>query len=257
MLDAVRRRQLNNYWTQTETYESLKSYINSNFDRLKEDIIYMLAGNRCRITTRRFQNDMININSKDDVFTLLIHLGYLAYDIRSSEVFIPNLEIADEFKNAIEDSGWNIIASALTNSESLLAATLAGDCDTVAQYIDKIHSENTSIISYNNENALSCVISIAYFFARKDYTLIRELPSGKGFADIVFLPRRNTDKPAMVIELKWDQSSQGAIRQILDKQYPESLHDYVGSILLVGINYNKKSKEHECTIMTDYITHEQ
>lgn len=257
VLDAVRRRQLNNYWTQTETYESLKSYINSNFDHLKEDIIYMLAGNSCKITTRRFQNDMININSKDDVFTLLIHLGYLAYDIRSSEVFIPNLEIADEFKNAIEDSGWNIIASALAASESLLAATLAGDCDTVAQYIDKIHLENTSIISYNNENALSCVISIAYFFARKDYMLIRELPSGKGFADIVFLPRRNIDKPAMVIELKWDQSSQGAIRQILDKQYPESLHDYSGNILLVGISYNKKSKEHECMIMTDYVTHEQ
>ncbi len=256
VLDAIRRRQLDNYWTQTETYESLKSYINSNFDHLKEDIIYMLAGNRCKITTRRFQNDMININSKDDVFTLLIHLGYLAYDTQSNEIFIPNLEIADEFKNAIEDSGWYIITSALADSEALLTSTLAGDDEVVARTIDRIHSANTSILSYNDENSLSCVISIAYFFARKDYTLIRELPSGKGFADIIFLPRRNTDKPAMVIELKWNQSSQGAIQQILNRQYPDSLHDYTGDVLLVGINYNKTSKKHECTIVTDSITNE-
>ena len=114
----------------------------------------------------------------------------------------------------------------------------------VAESLKKAHFE-TSHIQYNDENALSCVISLAYYSARNYYTMIRELPSGKGYADMVFLPRKNhQDKPAMVVELKWDKSSQGAIQQIKDKEYVKALQDYSGKILLVGINYNQKSKKH-------------
>lgn len=250
VLEAVKRKRLGSYWTQTETYESLKSYINSNWEHLKEDILSMLAGNKCKISTRKFQNDMVNIKSKDDVLTLLVHLGYLAYNTKTSEAFIPNLELSDEFKNAVEDSGWEYISDALRMSEKLLEATLAGNSDIVAKRIDLAHSENTSILSYNDENSLSCIIAIAYYCARKDYIIERELPAGKGFADLVFKPRAHTDKPAMIVELKWNHSAQGAIQQIKNQQYPKALEAYSGDVLLVGINYNKKSKKHTCVIET-------
>lgn len=248
VLDAVTRKRFGNYWTQTETYESLKSYINMNFDGLKDAIIAMLGGERCRITTRRFQNDMTNVKSKDDVMTLLVHLGYLAFDFSRSEVFIPNQEVAGEFENAVEDGGWEEIAAALKASDGLLAATIRGDTEAVAKGIEDVHMVNTSVLSYHDENSLSCAITIAYYSARKDYTLIRELPSGKGYADIVFLPRKHSDKPAMIVELKWDKTVEGAIGQIREKRYDGALREYGGEVLLVGINYDKGSKRHECVI---------
>lgn len=248
VMESIKNEEFATYWTQTETYESLRMYINADFDGLKEDIISMLAGNRCRITTRKFQNDMINIGSKDDILTLLVHLGYLAFDSETSEIFIPNLEVADEFQNAVDDGNWEEIAAALRTSDELLNATLAGNAEAVAEAIDAVHTESISVLSYNNENSLSCVISIAYFSARKDYVILRELPTGKGFADVVFLPRKNSDKPPMIIELKWDKSANGAIKQIKEKQYYGALNKYEKNMLLVGINYNKKTKKHECFI---------
>ena len=118
----------------------------------------------------------------------------------------------------------------------------------MAQGIDKVHEANTSILNYNNENALSCVISLAYYNAMNEYVVVRELPTGKGYADVAFLPRKCSDKPAMVVELKWNQSEQGAITQIKKKEYVKVLEEYSGKILLVGINYDKKSKKHGCVI---------
>lgn len=248
VVQAINNEEFGDYWTETETYESLKFYIGLNEDGLKDAIISMLSGNRCRINTRTFQNDISNIKSKDDVLTLLVHLGYLAYDSIRKEVHIPNQEVADEFKNAVEYSEWEGISAALQASEDLLEATLRGDAEMVEKEIDAIHSANVSILAYNNENALSCVITLAYYSAQKYYTLIRELPTGKGFADIVFLPGKYTDKPAMIVELKWDQSAQGAIKQIKEKNYSGILDEYAGNLLLVGINYNKRDKKHECVI---------
>ena len=191
---------------------------------------------------------MTTFESKDDVLTLLVHLGYLAYDSDSSEVFIPNIEIRGEFRNAITGDHWKEIATALDTSDRLLRATWDGDAETVEKLLDAAHMENTSILTYNDENSLSCVISIAYYSAMKDYTKIREMPSGKGYADIVFLPKRFSDKPAMVVELKCDDSAEGALAQIREKHYADSLKDYKGNILLVGINYDKKTKKHDCMI---------
>ena len=118
----------------------------------------------------------------------------------------------------------------------------------MAEMIDQIHSENTSILTYNDENSLSCIISLAYYNAVNEYTKIRELPTGKGFADIVYIPKKYSDKPAMVIELKYNQSAEGAIAQIKEKRYVESLKEYQGNLLLVGINYDKETKKHSCVI---------
>ena len=130
----------------------------------------------------------------------------------------------------------------------MLDATLAGKQTIVAERIDEIHAANTSVLSYNNENSLSCVITLAYFSAQRDYKLVREMPAGNGFADIVFLPRKHIDKPALVVELKWNESAGGAIRQIKEKRYPDALETYDGSVILVGINYDKKTKKHDCII---------
>lgn len=244
-------KEFQSYWTNTETYEALRVYIDMNFDGLKDAIISMLGGAKCKVNARWFQNDMTDYTSKDEVLTLLIHLGYLAYDERSQEVFIPNMEVRKEFRNAVEGTkGWEHLSQILVHSEELLEATLNKDTEAVARTIDAVYTDNTSILSYNNENSLSCVITLAYFSAQKDYTLVRELPSGKGFADIVFLPRRHTNKPALIVELKWNQSEKGAIEQIKNKQYVKALEEYSGNLLLVGINYDKKSKMHHCVIET-------
>ncbi len=248
VVDAMRNHSFDSYWTETETYESLKIYIEMNFDGLKDAIIIMLGGGRYPINTRKFQNDMTTFKSKDDVLTLLVHLGYLAYDVGSQEVFIPNQEVEGEFKNAIEDSGWTEVMKALESSDKLLWATLNQKEELVAEAINRVHMETTSILNYNNENSLSCVITLAYYSAKKEYILVREYPSGNGFADIVFLPRKYTSKPAFIVELKWDKSAEGAIAQIKDRHYTKSLEAYEGEILLVGINYDRKSKRHQCLI---------
>ena len=248
VVDSIRRKRFGSYWTQTETYEALKVYIDIDYAGLKDDIIRMLSGERVQIHTDRFQNDMTTFESKDDVLTLLVHLGYLAYDSDRSEVFIPNTEIRGEFRNAVTGDHWKDIATALETSDRLIRATWDGDAETVAKLLDAAHMENTSILTYNDENPLSCVLSIAYYSAMKEYTMIRELPSGKGFADIVFLPKRFSDKPAMVVELKCDASADGALTQIREKHYADSLKDYQGNLILVGINYDKKTKKHDCMI---------
>lgn len=250
VVEAMNNREFGNYWTETETYEDLKTYIEMDFDGLKRSILTMLGGGKCRVNTRRFQNDLTEINSRDDVLTLLVHLGYLAYDPEKAEVFIPNQEVADEFENAIEDGNWAEIAATLHDSEELLQATLAGDAETVAQKIDEAHIANASVLAYHNELSLSCVITIAYYSARRHYQLIREFPSGKGFADIAFIPYRHSDYPAMLVELKWDQDADGAIAQIKERKYTGALKEYAktGRLLMVGISYDKKDKVHHCVI---------
>ena len=239
-----------NYWTATETYEALKIYIDMNFDGLRPNIVQMLGGGRVRVNTLSFQNDMRTFKTKDDVLTLLIHLGYLGYDAETKEAFIPNKEIIEEFENAMSTGGWSEIVRILKSSEKLLEDTLLGNEKSVAEGLDKAHMESASILTYNDENSLSCAIGLAYYCARKDYKFIRELSTGHGFADVVLLPLPFSQKPAMVIELKYDKSANVAIQQIKDRQYAPALEGYSGEILLVGINYDKdnKNKPHSCVI---------
>jgi hypothetical protein len=238
-------RKFKNYWASTETYESLKVYIDMNFDGLRDDIIKLLARKRVIINPSKFQNDMTTFQSKDDVFTLLVHLGYLGYDEETSEVYIPNNEVVESFVNSIEDSNWGPVSESLRNSMNLIQATYACDGEQVAEYIEKAHLE-TSILQYNDENALAYTIYLAYIMARNDYTMVREFPGGKGFADVVFIPRY--DKPAMIIELKYDKDVDTAIKQIKDKKYFFGLEKYLDNLLLVGINYDKETKKHTCMI---------
>ena len=156
--------------------------------------------------------------------------------------------MADELTNAVESTNWTPVIRALKQSEDLLQATLEGDEEAVAKGVDAVHDESTSILSYNNENSLACVISLAYYAARNHYIVHRELASGKGFADIVMIPRKNVDSPALVVELKFNRDADAAIDQIKRKQYPAKLEQYAGNLLLVGVNYDKGTKTHTCKI---------
>lgn len=210
------------YWTGTETYEALKVYIDLNFNGLKEAIIGMLSQVRCKIDPSTCQNDMTTFKNRDDVLTLLLHLGYLSFDEKRSEVFIPNQEIAREFMRSVKAGGWDGLIQALERSEGLLQSTWELDGTAVAAGIGAIHNETASMLKYNNETALTCTILMAYYSAKAYYmNPILEMPSGKGFADVVYLPERNIDKPALIVELKWNQPASGAIAQIKDRQYAD------------------------------------
>ena len=249
-------KEFQSYWTGTETYEALKIYIDMNFDGLKEAVIEMLGGGRCKVNTRQFQNDMTTFHKKDDVLTLLIHLGYLTFDKKSGEAFIPNREISQEFLNAVDGSGWNGLIEALNRSEELLRNVWAMDERAVAEGIAVIHSETASMLKYNNENSLTCALLIAFYSAKAYYmNPILELPAGKGFADVVYLPQRNVDKPALLAELKWNKSAMGAVSQIKERQYTSWIQGYTGRILLIGVNYDKK-KGHTCAI-EEYVIEKQ
>ena len=248
VVSCIQFKKYDNYWNQTETFEALQFYIDLNFEGLKDDILRMLVGERVPVNVGNFTNDMVTFRTKDDVMTLLVHLGYLSYDYPTKCVSIPNNEIRNEFVNAISVSDWGEVSKALKNSADTLNAIWQGHTDQVVEGIDQAHFE-TAHIQYNDENALSYTISLALFAARNFYTIYRELPTGKGFADMVYLPRKKfAEKPALVVELKWDKSARGAIDQIRNKQYCRSLEEYKGNLLLVGINYDKDTRVHECMI---------
>lgn len=240
--------KIENYWNQTETFEALQVYIDMNFDSLKDDVLSMIAGERIPVNTGSFTNDMTTFRTEDDVLTLLIHLGYLAYDSENKVVKIPNNEVRNEYVNSVAASDWGEVSIALKQSADTLNAIWQRRPQQVVEGIQLAHFE-TSHIQYNDENALSYTISLALYAARNFYTMHRELAGGKGFADIVFIPRKKfQDKPALVVELKWDKSADGAISQIKRKEYCRSLEEYAGNALLVGVNYNKRTKVHECMI---------
>lgn len=247
VVEAMLRHKFGTYWNQTETYEALKVYIQMNMDGLKDAVVRMLAGGRVEINTGTFSNDMTTFATKDDVLTLLVHLGYLTYSESDRTVSIPNKEVSKEYINAISTMDWREVMRSVEASRNLLQALWDMDEEAVAQGIDQAHEE-IAILQYNDENSLSCTIHLAFYFAKEYYNIVRELPTGKGFADVCFLPRKkHMDKPAVIIELKKDKSAQGAIAQIKEKNYVRALEDYQGNLLLAGINYDK-DKKHTCII---------
>lgn len=248
VVKAMKNQEYSSYWTESETYESLKIYIDMDEDGLKETIVQMLGGAGYSIDVGTFQNDMITINSRDDVLTLLVHLGYLAYDASEKKVFIPNKEVHQEFMRAVKAGKHREIAQMIINSDKLLEDTLDMDAEAVALAIENAHSIGTAPMFYNNEQALRSVIRFAYISCAEEFQEIQELPSGRGYADIVYLPKKSSSMPVWLIELKWNKTAEGAIRQIKNNNYPQVLEGLGSDILLVGINYDVDSKKHSCVM---------
>lgn len=163
-------------------------------------------------------------------------------------VSIPNVEIKQEFIRAIKNGNRTELMKAVLRSDSILRATWEKDGTQVAEIADEIHKEDTASIFYNNEQALRGVIKTAYLSSMDYYSKMEEIPAGKGVADMVFFPKAGTQKPALIVELKWNRSEQEAMNQILDKKYVRVLKDYHGTVLPAGINYDEKSKTHGCVI---------
>ena len=245
---AIRRDWCESYWGKTGAADAVAGYISRNFDGLKDNILCMLAGERCHVEPIGFRNDLAQINSRDDVLTVLIHLGYLSYDRRERKCYVPNLEVSDELKNAVRETAWTEVTKALEQSERLLDATLRGNEQEVARMVGEAHTQNASLIKYNDENSMACVLAIAYYYAHSDYIFHREYQSGLGFADLVLMPRKNVSKPAIIVELKYGHSADEAIAQIKKRRYTDKVAEYTGNILLVGINCNRDTKEHQCQI---------
>ena len=249
---AMDRHRYDSYWRNTSSFASINTFITMNYEGLKEDVLRMLSGGKVRLNVNTFQNDLSTIASKDDALTALIHLGYLGYDADRKSAYIPNYEVASAFELALQTGSWNEVAKSISKCDELLDATIDGDADKVAEIMELAHETYTSVLTYNDENSLSCVLTMAYFTAPGYYNIIREMPSGKGFADFVFIPRANAGyRPAMVVELKYNQSADTAIRQIKEKRYQGALSEYRDRILLVGINYDaegKDKKHHTCVI---------
>ena len=248
VMQALRSRRCRSFWASTGAFDAVANYINMNYEGLRDDIISMLAGGRRHVDPTGFQNDMSIIRSKNDVLTVLIHLGYLSYNWREDECYIPNREVNGEMVNAVKYNNWSHVAEAIEQSKQLLQATLDGDEDAVARGVEVAHDEHTSILSYNNENSLACVLNIAYYYAKNDYVAHRELATGKGFADIVLVPRKNVDSPAIILELKVNKDADSAIDQIRRREYPAKVQEYADSLLLVGIAYDRDTKQHTCRI---------
>ena len=241
VIKAIAYNDFDSYWTETSAAEGLMEYISKPYHGLTRTIAELIGGVEVRVNTNGFSNDLITFKGKDDVLTLLIHLGYLAYDAATKTVHIPNEEIKLEFQKSVREVKHSETIRRLEESDQLFIDTLQGNEEAVAAQIEKIHEEETSPLHYNKENSLRSVIKLAYY-----------LPAGTGYADIVYMPRKDSDWPALVVELKWNKSADSAIEQILRRHYPDVLKNYGGNILLIGINYNinspPDSRKHSCRI---------
>ena len=245
---SIENETFESYWSKTSTYAVIADRIQQNFEGTKEDVIKMLAGESIDVNVTRYMNTMTDFSSKNDVFTYLIHLGYLSYDRIEKTCRIPNKEIRQEWFNAIEaNDDYAVTNRIIQGSKELLNETLRQNEKAVAVALDESHIHVTSNRSYNNEDALQSAIYLAYIYALNKYTVIREMTTGKGFADVVFIPFV-PDIPAMIIELKRNGSTETALSQIKEKKYFSSLENYKGEILLIGVNYTDVKKTHECRI---------
>ena len=248
VVQAMSAGKFGNYWTKTGSYDSIKTYISMNFEGIKDDVKAMIAGGHIDVKVDKFLNTMTDFHSKDAVFAYLIHLGYLAYDSNTKQCYIPNSEIRSEWINAIEDDpDYAKAIEIVNNSKLLLDKTIEGDSQAVADAMSAAHEQLMSRQRYNHEACLQCAIRFAYFYANTRYTIISELPAGKGYADVVFIPYI-PNVPAMIVEFKRNHSTGAALKQIESKQYFNVMDKYQGDLLLVAVNYDEKTNTHACEI---------
>ncbi len=245
---SMHDKKFSNYWGKTSSYRVISDRLEENYKGAKDAVIRMLAGEEVPVNVSQYLNTMDCFATLDDALTYLIHIGYLAYNEEEETCRIPNLEIRKEWANAVAVMNDQEVTDRIIKaSRELLDATLRGDEETVAKALDESHIHVTSNRSYNNEDALQSAIYLAYLYALNKYTVIKEMTTGKGFADVVFIPFV-PDFPAMIIELKHNKCAESAMDQIREKRYFDSLRDYRGGLLFVGVNYDEKAKTHTCRI---------
>lgn len=248
---AMESGEFESFWTQTETFEALRRYIDMDLDGLHGKVVELVGGGRVPVNTGTYANDMTTFHNADDVLTLLVHLGYLGYDSEAGEAFVPNREVLGEWANSIADPGWAEVARSINDSERLLDALLAGRADDVAAGVGRAHEDAASIIAYNDEEDLACILRLAFFSAIRRYRLIREAPAGRGYADLLMVPLASSGAiPGVVVELKWDATPEEALAQVRERGYARAFRgtSAEGNVVLAGIAYDPRTKAHTCLI---------
>ena len=254
---AVSRNRCSNYWSSTSSNEEVIRLINMNFDGIKDDILSMIAGGFVSFNFSSFQNDMVSLTKKDQIFSLLVCLGYLGCSgqpVSGTEryAYVPNREIRETLIDIVREQPWYNAMPVIARSERLFQAIRSRDAANTAEIVGSIHNSSyVSVIGYNREEALVfCLISGLMWCAESSYDSFRELPAGKGFADLVFVPKIRTDLPIMIVEFKRDSSAETALKQIKEQDYAGRYRKDGDEreVLLIGLSYNSGTREHECLI---------
>ena len=243
VMSAIRNREFLSYWTATGAGDELVPYLRHD---LRDDVMKLLEGGSIYVDTSYFNNKLDNIEGRDNLYTALIHLGYLSYD--GKKVRIPNMELLLYFGSSIKRADLGGLSKALGRSEMLVDLLLEGNAGEVGRLMGLTHDDICGAQEYNSEQGLYTTLREAMFFAHRDFIFHREYPTGMGFADLVLIPRPGTGYPAVALELKYDKEVESAIDQIKARNYPAKLAEYSGEILLAGITYDKGTKEHVCVI---------
>jgi hypothetical protein len=247
VVEAITYGECADYWVQTSATEAVSNYMNYDHGVMKDLITDMIAGEKVPVDTTMFENDLTQVNSKDAALTVLIHLGYLAYDKENKSCYIPNHEIKQEFITALKKLDWTEIYNPISGSRKLYEETLKGNTEFINATLDKNHKELAGPFNKNKEDVLGIIVEISYYNAQKYYVMKKEETSTLGRSDISFIPKDSTHIP-FIIELKADSSPEDAISQIREKEYFSSLAGYKGKVLLLGISYDSRKLKHSSKV---------
>lgn len=246
VMEAIRLKSFDNYWTRTSEYAEIKPYLETN-GVTQDELLSLLKGKSVLVNINTFQNDMIHLDTKDRVFTLMIHLGYFSYNKKIKKISIPNKEIRQEFVDTLENSKYPMLTEFICRSRNLLDSTKEMDEEMVCMQIEFVHSMLNNPKNYNSEEALRSTIKMAYITGVDEYYYFEELPSGTGYVDIALIPKEKNEK-VILFELKWNKDTSKALSQIDNRNYKQKLEQMGNGILFVGINYDAESKKHTCEI---------
>ena len=239
-------------WSGTASSKAIAELIEVNYEGLREDLARLISGQKLEFTVAsKSSNALFNLNSKVSIFTCLIYLGYLGYDKEQGCIFIPNKDVRLEIEEVFLGTTVSDDNDIVKLSKKLFESLLNYDQKAVAGLIEQIHNSFASINGYNNEESLRGIMSMAMVWAYRYYSKpFFELPSGKGFSDLVFLPLKGKldNRPAIIFELKWNKSAQSAMEQITSKNYIDKAKEHAQSVLLVAVNYSADTKKHTCLI---------
>ena len=248
VVEAVLRGKCKDYWAQTSAIEAVTNYMNYDNGELKDIICKMLLGKKVKVNVRKFENDLTKVNSSDSALTVLIHLGYLAYDEDLEACYIPNYEIKQEFVNAVDKLNWHEIYNPISNSLKLYEETLKGNVEFINKTLDENHKDLAGPFNKNKEDILGIIVEISYYSAKQFYNIKKEDTSILGRSDLSFIPYDNCHIP-FIVELKVNSTPDEAIAQIKEKSYFNSLGDYHGKVLLLGISYDEKTLKHSSKVL--------
>ncbi len=248
--DAMMEGDFRSYWTGTETYEALQVYVDLEMDGLGQAWVSLLAGSGIPVDVGSFQNDMTSFKSREDVLTLLVHLGYLAYEENARSVFIPNEEIRGEFIRALKNGRRAQFARAICQSGQILEATVRMDEKEVARLAEEVQGVGmaASPLFPNPDPFFPDALILAYLCNREGYPIARELPAGEGYGGVLLLPRKNSQDPAVFLEVAKEVSAKEAVSKMGENNWPPIMAGFEGDILLAAIRYDRKKKSCECAI---------